>query len=302
MRNIKRKLRSKVGASMILALMFLLFCSFVGGSVLVSATANAYRVAHLQEQQDFLNQRSAALLLAEEMRLASGKYLRIKVIDEDIHMQEMKWTDEGARQAEPTSPDRCYDERTITFRVESNGEITEMQRLMLEMTMWRYLVAEAKKVNAPTRFTVEVDNLVTANSGGEVQLTGFYYSLIPTSSNKITVDPTTVSAIECELNVSAQWQGNVSGIAAPPQFITRCTSGSGTEIYDFFVDVGEDSVMKLALESIHGTTIVKNNLTGDPEAGVIPGLSNCTNLRQVTETKIESVIYWQNPEIEKGGA
>ena len=50
MNKILRKLRSKAGESMILAMVFMLFCSFVGGSVLASATANAQRVAQAAER------------------------------------------------------------------------------------------------------------------------------------------------------------------------------------------------------------------------------------------------------------
>ena len=299
MNNIKRKLRSKAGASMILALLFLMFCSFVGGSVLVSATANAYRVAHLQEQQDFLHQRSAALLLAEELRLAPGKYLNLKVVDSDLLIEELEYVNEGAT-TKPTG--RAVKQRNVTFLVETNDAINEVQRLMLEMTMWRYLVAEAKKLNTVTTFNVEVDNLTTAESHGEVQISAFNYALLQTTGNSVTLDPATVSAIECKLNVTAQWMGNVSGIASTPEFVTRCTSGSGTDIYDFFVDLGEDSVVKLTLESIVGTNVVLEEVTYDPVAVPVPGLSGSKNLSQTTETKVETVIYWQNPEIEKGGA
>lgn len=299
MRNIKRKLRSRAGASMILALMFLLFCSFVGGSVLVSATANAYRVAHLQEQQDFLNQRSAALLLAEELRLAPGEDLRIKVIDSDLLIEELEYVNEGAT-TRPTG--RFVTQRNVSFLVETEGTINEMQRLMLEMTIWRYLVAEAKKVNTITKFNVEVDNLVTAPSEGEVQISSFNYALLPTAGNTVTVIPADVSDIECELNVSAQWSGRVTGIAEPPQFVVRCTSGSGTDIYDFFVDVGEGSVIKLNMESIFGSYTVLEAVTHNPVQVPVPGLENSKNYSQTTETKTETQIYWQNPEIEKGGA
>ena len=77
MSKLQRKLRSRTGASMILALLFLMFCSFVGSSVLVSATANAYRVKLYGEQQDFLDQRSAALLLSDELQVPEGQRFRL---------------------------------------------------------------------------------------------------------------------------------------------------------------------------------------------------------------------------------
>lgn len=66
--KISAKLRQKCGSSMILVLVFLLFCTFVGGSVLAVASANSARVKHLsEEQQQFLSQRSAVLLMKDAM-------------------------------------------------------------------------------------------------------------------------------------------------------------------------------------------------------------------------------------------
>ena len=69
MNLIKNKLQSKRGASLLIAMVFLVFAVFIGGSVLAAASANGYRIEHLSDQQDYLNQRSAALLLAEKMEL-----------------------------------------------------------------------------------------------------------------------------------------------------------------------------------------------------------------------------------------
>ena len=68
MKQIAGKLRSNSGASMVIALVFMMFCLFVGGSVLAAATANGSRVEHLSDQQDYLDQRSAAMLIADELR------------------------------------------------------------------------------------------------------------------------------------------------------------------------------------------------------------------------------------------
>ena len=79
MNKIQQKLRSRAGASMILARMFMMFCAFIGGTVLASATANAQRVAQMAEQQDFLLERSAALMASDQLQLESGKYLRLSI-------------------------------------------------------------------------------------------------------------------------------------------------------------------------------------------------------------------------------
>ena len=79
MLSIKRKLSSKSGASMLLAMVFLMFCLFIGGSVLAAATANGSRVEHLKnDQQNYLSQRSAMLLMAD-MLTSNGKPLAITI-------------------------------------------------------------------------------------------------------------------------------------------------------------------------------------------------------------------------------
>ena len=82
---IKRKLGSKAGASMLLALVFLMFCLFIGGSVLAAATANGSRVAHLKnDQQDYLSQRSAMLLMADMLTGKDGKPLSFTVKEQTV--------------------------------------------------------------------------------------------------------------------------------------------------------------------------------------------------------------------------
>ena len=69
MKQLKRKLRSNAGASMIFAMVFLMFCVFIGSSVLASASANAGRLeGRNEEQQAYLSQRSAALVMAEMLK------------------------------------------------------------------------------------------------------------------------------------------------------------------------------------------------------------------------------------------
>lgn len=66
---IKNKLQSKSGASIIIALLFFLICSVIGGIVLVSANANAGRLSHTrQEQQAYLTASSAVRLVREELK------------------------------------------------------------------------------------------------------------------------------------------------------------------------------------------------------------------------------------------
>ena len=68
MKQTLNKLKSNSGATIIIALMFMLICVFVGGSVLVAATVNGGRLAgERADQQAILNQRSIAAVIADEL-------------------------------------------------------------------------------------------------------------------------------------------------------------------------------------------------------------------------------------------
>ena len=78
MLTLKQKLHSQRGASMLMAMIFLLFCLLIGGSVLAAATANSSRIEHLvNDQQDFLNQRSALTIMADMLTPQADNTLQI---------------------------------------------------------------------------------------------------------------------------------------------------------------------------------------------------------------------------------
>lgn len=65
---IKKKLQSKRGASIAIALIFFLICAVTGGIVLTSASANTGTLNHMYaSNQDYLTVSSAARLLREEI-------------------------------------------------------------------------------------------------------------------------------------------------------------------------------------------------------------------------------------------
>ena len=64
MKYLNNKLRSRQGSSMIIALVFMLICVFIGGAVLTNATVNAGRAAGKKDKyQAILNQRSTLSVL-----------------------------------------------------------------------------------------------------------------------------------------------------------------------------------------------------------------------------------------------
>lgn len=69
MQRLQKKLHSKRGASIMIALLFFLVCLMVGGVVLTAAAANAGRLAHLrQDQQSYFILSAAVRLLRDDLQ------------------------------------------------------------------------------------------------------------------------------------------------------------------------------------------------------------------------------------------
>lgn len=80
MKQTLKKLNSRAGSTMIIALMFMLICVFVGGSVLVSATVNSGRLSGLRrDSQAVLNQRSIASVFVNKLKEGKNGELGLKV-------------------------------------------------------------------------------------------------------------------------------------------------------------------------------------------------------------------------------
>lgn len=293
MKNLQRKLRSRVGASMILALLFLMFCSFVGGSVLVSATANAYRVKLHSEQQDFLNQRSAALLLRDELRLEEGQRFRLYVLDAHRTINEHRYIEQN-NTTTPTG--RVYKERVITFQLltDEDAEVTELQELMLQTTIWRYL---RENVAGKTCTVVVKDK-----DGNNVNLDSFWYSYQPVNGNVVTIPEEGSDVVGGSMTVNAQLGQGVSGISSLPSFEANFYSAGGEDdVFDFVVDFGSSSQLKLVMDGYSGTS-EPIEVESIPIYGTIPGFENPEPYIQVTTTSTQTLISWDDPTIEKGGS
>lgn len=77
MKSLYRKLYSQRGASILLALLFLLVCMMVGASVLMAAVSNAGKIrSNYEEQQRYLALSSALRLVVDELEQAryQGRY------------------------------------------------------------------------------------------------------------------------------------------------------------------------------------------------------------------------------------
>jgi len=276
MNNLLRKLRSKRGASMIMAMVFMLFCAFVGGSVLVSATANAYRVAHLEEQQDFFLERSAALVLADELELERDQWFRLNVADAHKSIQEMVW-EEGGRYTPTATPPRL--EREITFQLTTNDtDITPLQRLQLETAVWRYLLENGISPSVPVKLEGFPDGMTSPSQ--------FYFQVnIPDGE-----------VVDYTVRGSMQISGSSASVELP-DYTANFSSGRGIgELYDFTVDFGSMSQLKLSMNAQHGVNppIQVVSRGADP--------TSSTGHSETTTTITQTSIAWENPVIEKGGA
>ena len=280
MSTIKQKLRSRVGASMILAMMFMMFCAFIGGTVLASATANAQRVAQMAEQQDFLLERSAAMMASDQLQLDTGKYLRMSIQDEVSLIEEAyKVNDGGSFEVKPGGAKA--EVRTISFQVLTNTTLTPLHRLMIEATVWRYLHEFDPEGTAAS--------LIFVNFPGAVSATNQFY-FQPVIHDHV---------IEGQMNVTASPVGGTT--VSIPDYTAYFSSGRDQELFDFFVDFGDDSQVRMTMNAYSGT----GNPITVPEPfteGTVPGASYPIQYIKVTRTSTTTTVSWEDPLIEKGGA
>ena len=267
MKQITRKLRSKSGATMVIALVFMMFCLFIGGSVLAAATANGYRVEHLSDQQDYLDQRSAALLIADELR-ASNANNQLIVHDVTQVVQKVVVGPDGV--PVPTG-DAPITYRTITFQAPDELRMSAFQRLMYETTVWRYLKENMISLNTPN-LTIEVKDFYDHNGNSITGLTSFWYSDEGTVSGTIAIE------------------GPKEGISYEAVF----TSLEGESLFDFQVGFGEYTQLSVMMYSF----------TGAREPIIREGYTVWKNSYDalVQTTSRRYTISWDPPAVVKGGA
>lgn len=151
MRAMTSKLRSKSGASLLFALLFLLFCVLVGGTVLAGASANSYRIARMNEkQQQELDERSAAQFVAEELGMGG----------------------------EIPSLTFTHNSTEVMVTLGDDAPLTSLQRLMVEMAIRKH-VKETGAKTVQVRFTDVKGNTVTSTEA-------FWYSYTGSGSSEFT--------------------------------------------------------------------------------------------------------------------
>ena len=273
-----RKMRSRSGVSMMLVLVFLLFCSFVGSAVLASAVSNSRRVSESGRQQEFLSEQSAAELVADRFRLNLGEYLILTVQDSVKAVREMRKVGNGGT-FEETGRETVL--REITFRVNTNITPNAMHRLLLETAVYGFLCELPQDAqNSDIRIRFE-------NFPGDPESTGDF--LLRFNVN----DPETEIGGTLEVAASAYQNTDVT----IPSYTVGFLSGRGEERYDFFLYFGDQ--MKITLDAGFGTQeplVMEFPVSSDKEHYFEAAASYI----RITETLTRHTVSWENPLIEKG--
>ena len=285
--KIKEKLRSSKGASLIIALVFMLFCAMIGSAVLAAATANGGRIAALKsDQQEYLNQRSAATLLSDELQINRPK---LTVEKKEVVRTTYTVSDGGV-----LTPTGSTTTKTINFKV--NGNVTtQLQRVLFESAILRYLQA-----NDMDDYAVTISDFTVAGANGSAgtEISSISDFRLYDSLKGKNQDP------ECTLTVDLS-KGSVGAGTPVTNFSARVgcvgpapqNSDANKTVapYTFNVSFGEDAKLYLRMYAATGSP---NEYTYEQQ-GESASSSELVKVKTTTNTQ---TISWDPPEILKGAA
>ena len=151
MKRIRSKLNNSQGVSMIIALVFMLICLFVGGVVLTSATVNAGRMRHIERDRVFIDHRSAAMLLADKLKTDDGKTLKLEIEKTGHAEVNVTLKPNGKVEAPPETLPKAG---KLTRFVLSHDpkELSVFQRLVVEAAMKKADPMDPKKPTVPVYY------------------------------------------------------------------------------------------------------------------------------------------------------
>ena len=276
--KIKEKLQSSKGASLIIALVFMLFCAMVGSAVLAAATANGGRVAALKsDQQDYLNQRSAATLLQDELTMSRPQLVITKTTTTTT-----RYTvgDGGVT----TQIGNAVKETTFNFDVSGSIQ-TKLDQLLFESAILRYL-----QMNDVDGYTVTIRGFTVAGADGSAgtEITSISDFILYDSAKGENQDP------ECTLTVDLS-EGSGKSVT---NFSARVgCSGNKDNLYCFLVDFGNETTEGMLSLRMYASV-------SDPRTSKMTEQgADETNSSILVKTDIETVtqtISWDPPEVMKG--
>ena len=276
--KIKEKLQSSKGASLIIALVFMLFCAMVGSAVLAAATANGGRVAALKsDQQDYLNQRSAATLLQDELTISEP----LLVITKTTTTTTRYTVGDGGV---TTQIGNAVKETTFNFDVSGSIQ-TKLDRLLFESAILRYL-----QTNDMDGYTVTIRGFTVAGANGSAgtEIKSISDFILYDSAKGENQDP------ECTLTVDLS-EGSGTSVT---NFSARVgCSGNKDNLYCFLVDFGNETTEGML--SLRMYASVSDPRTSElTEQGADESNSSILVRRDI-ET-VTQTISWDSPEVMKG--
>jgi Tfp pilus assembly protein PilX len=288
--KIKEKLLSGRGASLIIALVFMLFAAMVGSAVLAAATANGGRIASLKtDQQEYLNQRSAATLLSDELQMSNPSIV--------IQTNEIKTTtytvgDGGVRTATGEST-----AQTVTFTVDGSIK-TQLQRILFESAIMRYIeeneLQDCYTQNIISGFTIPAaegkDTTITSPSQFSIYSEQKGKNQSPTVT--LTIDLSSTGTGNSEKLSSFEATVGCVGTAKKT---SSDDSSNASSPYSFCVSFGEDS--QLSLRMYASVSTPKSVTAQEQSQG-----SKANELKVIETTTTTQTISWDAPEILKGAA
>lgn len=275
MNRISSKLRSNAGASLMLAMVFMLFCVMIGGTVLAASSANGYRMTRLSDSQQYLDQRSAALLMAQELRSPDDTILRMSITDVKRTVQPVKIGKDGG----VTNSGSSRTVHDITVQLPEGTKLTAVQRVMMETTVWQYL----KQVGVSSVDSVTLSNF-NYDSGDEViavtSMDDFWYQY-DLSGNR---------PFDGTMTLNGQYRGE--------EFVTQkvyFNAGKEENLFDFTFGFGENSPIGVQVEATFSTK------TPIDSSYVMAYDASSTGYARITTQSTQTAIFWDAPQIEKGG-
>lgn len=276
MNQIKRKLHSKQGASLLIAMVYLIFAVFIGGSVLAAASANGYRIEHLSDQQDYLNQRSAALMLAEEMDFGTVSNISLDARYSTTTIQPVIIKPNGEIVNNGDDVEVTY---ALSFKINYNGKVDALHRVMFESAILRYIEQNDMGSMTPTFQNFVYDN---GTAAGETitSLDQFW----------------TLDRVNCIGNIHIT---GTKGGEIFTDYTARYTSGKNDRLYDFIVDFGDFSQITIVMSGNSGTRPQRG--TPEYKDSYIPIGSELEYAKRMVTEVERTVITWEAPVINKGG-
>ena len=279
MKRIRSKLNNSQGVSIIIAMVFMLICLFVGAVVLTSSTVNSGRMKHTPKEKEFLNQRSAALLVAEELRTNGDKSIRLMIHEGTVKKQPVVIEKNGTYKV---TGQATISNANVQFEVcmPEGVSMTALQRIALETTVLNYL---------------NKNSISIADSSQVISFKNFKYADQEIHGiNDFWLKP--------EAGASPVPSGTIDVASPVPEIdsftVNYKSDASDQNLYDFIADFGSYSQLYVRMIASKGSNAEgkKDNIAASVEE-----IDTVNKQKVTTNTKL-TVISWSEPMIVKGGS